>query len=303
LFCVQAHKKKHGNRTLEQILEDLRIAKSNGCTGVVLTGGEVTIREDILEIVVLAKKLCFKVIQIQTNGRKFIDKDLCKKAIGCGVNQFSISIHGHNSELHDALTRSKKSFDQTITAIKNLKELNQLVLTNTVIVKQNYKYAPNIANLLVNLRIDQFQMAFVHPLGNAFNFFNKIVPRISAVSQYIKTALQIGINSNIKVMVEAIPYCLIHGYERYSAELIAPETELRDIDRVILDFKKTKRDKLKTKFDQCLNCKFDFLCEGTWKEYPERLGSKEFKAIEGRKIKSVTAFYKEFGQNNRSTNT
>ena len=55
LFCVQAHKKKFGNRTTEEIKKDLTAAKESGCEEVVFTGGEVTIRDDLLELISFAK--------------------------------------------------------------------------------------------------------------------------------------------------------------------------------------------------------------------------------------------------------
>ena len=49
----------------------------------------------------------------------------------------------------------------------------------------------------------------------------------------------------------------------------------------ISEFAKWRKEKGKLKFPQCRNCKFDSSCEGPWKEYPEKLGSDEFKPIEG----------------------
>ncbi|MBU4449766.1 MAG: glutamate racemase, partial [Actinobacteria bacterium] len=65
----------------------------------------------------------------------------------------SFSIHGHTPELHDSLTRSKGSFEQTKQGIKNLIELAQPISTNTVVVKQNYKYLAKITEFLSNCEV------------------------------------------------------------------------------------------------------------------------------------------------------
>ncbi|MBN2112455.1 radical SAM protein [Candidatus Woesearchaeota archaeon] len=278
-FCVQADNKCKGNRSLEGIKKDLEDSRKR-CEGVVLTGGEVTIRKDFLDIVEYAKSLGYKTIQIQTNGRMFSSLNFCKKAIKAGATEFSPAIHGYCAEQHDFLTRAPGSFRQTVQGIKNLKSLGQYVLTNTVVVKPNYRNLPDIAKLLVNLNVDQFQFAFVHPMGNAWNNFDSIVPSISLAAPYIHNGLQIGIDAGKKVMAEAMPYCQMAGYEAYISEKVIPETEIRGQKHQNTDsFTKQRKEKGKAKFPQCDGCGYNPICEGPWKEYPEKLGNKEFNTI------------------------
>ncbi|MBD3204142.1 radical SAM protein [Candidatus Woesearchaeota archaeon] len=285
-FCVQAHKKKFGNRTTEDIKKDLLDAKKNECTGVVFTGGEITIRNDLLELVSYAKKLGFESIQLQSNSRMLAYKSFCKKLIRAGANEFSPALHGHIPDLHDFLTKSKGSFRQTTKAIKNLRELDQYIITNTVIVKPNYRYCKDMAELLVELKVDQFQFAFVHAIANAYDNYDMIVPWVSMARSYIHEGLQTGIDAEIKVMAEAMPYCQMKAYEKYVAELYMPETEIRDINMYDCDYEKTRKVHGKEKFPQCNECKYDLICEGPWREYPEKRGNWEFQPVRGKKIKS-----------------
>lgn len=277
-FCVQAHKKKFGNRTTEEIREDLEKARKN-CPEVVFTGGEVTIRKDIIDLVKYAKKLGFKRIQLQTNARMLSYKDLCVKLIKAGANEFSPAIHGHIPQLHDYLTTVKGSFNQTVQGIKNLKELDQYIITNTVVTKPNYRYLPELAKLLVSLEVDQYQFAFPHAVGNALKNFDQIMPWISLAAPYIHKGLQVGIDAGIKVMAEAMPFCVMRGYEKYCSEFYIPEGEIRDVDMFTPDWGKVRKEQGKVKFSQCKECKYDKVCEGPWKEYPERRGSEEFQPI------------------------
>ena len=276
IFCAQAHNKHFSDRNFEQIKKDL-IESRDRCNEIVLTGGEVTIRKDFLNIVKLAKDLDYKVIQIQTNARMLSSLDFCKKTIKAGATEFNPAIHGYCSEQHDYLTRSPGSFKQTIKAIKNLKSLGAYVLTNTVIVKSNYRNIPQIAKLLVKLKVDQFQFAFVHPIGNVLKNFDKIVPNITIASRYIQKGLKIGIDKNIKVTSEAIPFCLIQGYEDYIAEKIIPNIEVRGEQHQNMDdFSDQRKNTEKTKFKQSNECEYNKICEGVWKEYVEKYGDKEF---------------------------
>ena len=279
-FCVQASKRDIADKTTIKIKEELNDA-SKRCSGVVFTGGEPTIRPDIFEIVSHARNLGFKVIQIQSNGRMFAYNNFCKKIINAGATEFSPALHGHIEELHDFLTGSKGSFLQTVSGIRNLKSMNQEVITNTVVVKPNYMHLPEIAKLLVSLKVDQFQFAFVHALGNAEKNFASIVPRMSLASPFIKRGLQIGIDAGKNVMVEAVPYCIMDGYEDYVSERVIPFTEIKDMNCSTLDYEKIRLSYGKKKFPQCKNCIHDHICEGSWREYPQKFGSSEFVPVEG----------------------
>ena len=241
LFCVQGDKKKHGNRDKKDIFRDMEEGKKNGCNGVVLTGGEVSIRNDFFELISYAKKLDFELIQVQSNGRRFYYEKFVNDAVKAGMNEFSPAVHGHTPELHDYLTQTKGAFNQVCQAIKNVKKHGIHIISNTVVVKPNYRYLPEIANLLVSLKVDQFQFAFVHAVGSAGKNFDQMVPRVSLASPYIKKGLQVGIDNNIKVMAEAMPFCTMEGYEKYVSELYIPDTEIRSLDSYVPDFEKSRK--------------------------------------------------------------
>lgn len=281
LFCVQGDaKKKIGSPSAAEIKRTLKQA-SRDCRIAVFTGGEPTIRNDIMELVAFAKKLKFPIIQIQSNGRMFASKNFCKKIISAGANEFALALHGHIRQLHDYLTGSPNSFRQICLGIENLKSLGQPVLMNTVVVKSNYRHLPAIAKLLIGLEVDQFQFAFVHPLGSAAKNFDSIVPRKSLAIPYLKKALDIGRYFNKKAMTEAVPACFLEGYEDCISESVMPAMKIFEIDRIIPNFTKVRIAEAKAKGINCPKCKYFKTCEGPWKEYPKKFGWDEFVPVKG----------------------
>lgn len=279
-FCVQGDKRNLlPAKDIEEIKKDLKEAFRKNKTEVVLTGGEPTLHPNFLEIIKLTKSIGFKNIQIQTNGRMFAYPDFCIKTIEAGATEFSPAVHGPNAKIHDFLTSIPGSFNQTTQGIKNLKNLRQGVITNTVITARNYRHLPEIAKLLVSLNVDQFQFAFIHISGRAAENKNWIVPKKSQIMPYVKKGLDIGIKAGKKVMTEAIPYCFMQGYEDYIAEKIIPEGSVFDIDFSIEDYGDYRRNEGKVKGPQCPECKYYKICEGPWKEYPELFGWGEFKPV------------------------
>ncbi len=278
-FCVQADNKFSGNRSIEDIKSDLTECRRR-CEGVVFTGGEVTIRKDFLELVKYASRLGYESIQIQTNGRMFSSLDFCKKTILAGATMFSPAIHGYCADQHDFLTRAPESFAQTLKGIQNLKKLGQVVITNSVVVKPNYRNLPELARLLVSLKVNQFQFAFVHAMGNAMTNFDSMIPKMSLVAPYMHKGLQIGMDAGITCVSEAMPYCMMKGYEICVVENRIPATEVRGKkSQNTNDFTLERKFHGKMKFPQCKECKYDSICEGPWREYPERFGDSEFNPI------------------------
>ena len=276
LFCVQGEKRhKVGDFSTAEVKRTLDDARATA-DSIVFTGGELTLRKDVIELVRYAKSLDFKVIQVQTNGRMLAYPKFVDELVGAGANEFSPALHGHVAALHDWLTGAPGSFDQTCRGIRNVKERGMFVLTNSVITKPNFRHLADLARLLVRLGVDQYQLAFVHPVGSAGANFDAIVPRMAMIEPHVKAGLTVGIKAGRSVMTEAIPYCFMQGFERHVAERIIPRTKIFDAGLVIDDYTAFRQTEGKARGPGCPRCLHFSYCEGPWREYPERLGWDEF---------------------------
>jgi MoaA/NifB/PqqE/SkfB family radical SAM enzyme len=273
-----------GNRTTQEIKDALDVARKDGATGVVFTGGEVTIRKDVVELVRYAKSHGFDRIQLQTNGRRFADMSFLKAVMKAGANEFGSSLHGYKPELHDYLTRAPGAWMQTVRGLKNIKKLSGFIVINSVVVKPNYRHLEPLAELFGQIGVDQFQFAFMHAVGNADLNFESMMATASEAARYMKRGMRVGLDNGAMVMSEAMPYCLMRGFERYVAELYIPETSIHEKDKYIKDFADVRKNQGKILFSQCNKCRFRYICEGPWREYPERMGDDEFRPVEGKPV-------------------
>ena len=279
-FCVQGDKRqKLPSKPFEELEKSLAEGRRAGATGVVFTGGEPTLHKRIVELVRRARDAGFTEIQLQSNGRTFCYEKLCRELIEAGATEFSPSLHGSTPRIHDFLTGAKGAFLQTVTGIRNLKRLGQRVVTNSVVTKANYRDLPALARLLVSLGVDQYQLAFMHITGRAGQNKEWLVARKAVIEPYVKRALDVGLRAGRRVMTEAIPYCLMKGYEAYVAETVIPGTMIFDAETVIEDYTKARRDEGKAKGPDCPSCRYHRACEGPWREYPEQFGWAEFRPV------------------------
>jgi cyclic pyranopterin phosphate synthase len=285
-FCYCADKrfdKKIGRKKTEDVKSELEEGIKRGCNFVDFLGGEPTIRNDIFGLIAHARKLGYKTIGMTTNGRMLCYRDFAEKILNAGLNHIIFSIHGHTAELHDYLTRSPGSFEQATIGMKNAKGIkpDTYICTNTVIVRPNYKYLPQIAENNIKLGADACEFIFIHPRGNAYKNFDEIVPTISEIVDYIPKTILVGRSREIKHFVfRYLPVCYMLGvgYESYLSEYESRERfkeehvgpEYRD-----LNVEENRRKYGRVKGRQCKACKYDKVCEGIFKEYAEKRGFEE----------------------------
>ncbi len=279
-FCVQGDKRfKFQPRKLEEIRNILDTEYNDGCKYVVFTGWEPTVHPNLVEAVAYAKQIGFKQIQIQSNGTTFHDVDYTKSLIAAGVTEFSPSIHWFHAETHDTQVQTPWAWKKVIKGLIVLKQLNQIIIINSVITKDNYREAPELAALLLKIGVNQFQFAFVHILWSAAKNKETVVPRKSDVIPYIHKALDLAKKHGVPAYTEAIPYCLMQGYEWAIAENIMPETSVIDAEYKIDSYADYRWSEWKAKRKDCKKCSKNDVCEGPWKEYPEIYGWDEFTPV------------------------
>jgi MoaA/NifB/PqqE/SkfB family radical SAM enzyme len=282
VFCVQGDKRaRFAPRSGKELRSILR-AERERADSVVFTGGEPTVRKDLPELVAWAKELGYRTIQIQSNGRMFAHPGFVQRLVAAGANEFSPALHGHLASLHDFLTSAPGSFAQTVAGIRNLKAAGQVVITNSVVTKSSYRHLPDLARLLVALGVDQLQLAMVHPVGTAGERFDSVVPRMELASPYLKAALQVGLDAGRRAYTEAVPYCILEGYEECVVEKHIPRTAVFDASITIEDYTRYRLDQGKLKGPECPSCAFFAVCEGPWREYPERYGWEELRPVRAR---------------------
>ncbi|MHA1271688.1 MAG: PqqD family peptide modification chaperone [Candidatus Helarchaeota archaeon] len=150
------------------------------------TGGEPTLIDELPIYIKFARQLGMRVNLI-SNGRKCKDHNYAKRLVDAGLHSAQISIEGSNSKTHDAITRKKGSFEDTINGILNLKSLGINVHTNTTINKMNLHDLINLVDFLKDeLQMEYFSMNMVIYTGSSLADIQKIMVKYSEIGEYIK---------------------------------------------------------------------------------------------------------------------
>jgi MoaA/NifB/PqqE/SkfB family radical SAM enzyme len=252
-------------------------------SSLVLTGGEPTIRKDFFDILEIAYRLGYKIL-LQTNARMFSYKNFAELAKDFNL-KLMINVNGHNAAIHDATTCVKGSFEQTIEGIRNLQRCGFEILCKVMLTKINYSYLLDTVKYITGLGIKEIWLVFLTPYGFAKLNFDAVMPTYSEVMPIVNQAiLWLKNKQDIKIGLEGFPYCCINqDFHSLITEQNFDENSLDGIYPAENEDKyNCKRERIlnqKQKTDECRECKFKNKCEGVYKEYINKVGVEEFKAI------------------------
>ena len=147
------------------------------------TGGEPTIRKDLVELVEHAK---WFVTRLNTNGI-LLTEDLCEELYNASLDSVQITFYSHEKDLHNMLVGGNH-FDKTVEGIKNAIKAKLDVSCNTPLCSINKNYVETI-RFLKGLGVKYFSASGLIPSGNAKNE-NSEITRLSKdeITKIIKEA-------------------------------------------------------------------------------------------------------------------
>ena len=142
----------------KEILAKLRAANVPQVT---FTGGEPTLRADLVELVEAAQ---WFVTRLNTNGR-LLTPELCRRLYEASLDSVQVTLYSHDPAIHNALVGAE-GFDDTVTGIKNAVAAGLSVSVNTPLCSLNEDYAATVR--------------FVHELGVRYVTCSGLIPSGSA---------------------------------------------------------------------------------------------------------------------------
>jgi MoaA/NifB/PqqE/SkfB family radical SAM enzyme len=152
----------------------------DGYRAVKFIGGEVTVRDDLPQILALARRIGFRSIQVTTNGIRLADPDYARLLARLGVDRVRFSIHGHTPALHDRLVAVPGALAKIERAARTLKALGVRVGVNYVLNKVNAGDFPDTVEwLYATLGTDDVIVYFIRYQGFGALPGNKELLRLS----------------------------------------------------------------------------------------------------------------------------
>lgn len=262
--------------TTEDCFSQVNYAVAQGAEYIVLTGGEVTIRDDFPLLLDYCSKKNLN-ITIQTNGRRLYVPEVSRAISACKKIRCVVALHGSCENTHDEITQAAGSFNETCKGIQHIVQNNVLTVIKVVISKKNHSELSSIVRLTYEMGARYICFAFPHGQGGARKNFNEIVPAYSEIRADLNSAISEAKACNIQIEFEAIPFCMIPHNMSLVGELKYRfgNTLCSQVGEKPFDWAEV-RTNIKKKSSQCCRCSMNSICEGVWAEYIESYGESEF---------------------------
>lgn len=193
---------------------------------IVITGGETTlIGVSFFELMNLIKSRFPSVsCLLLTNGRSFAVETMTDLAVRNfpTMTQFAIPIHASTAEVHDRISQSPNSFDQTLAGIENLLKQGLKVEIRIVVFKQNINEMQEIADLITNQfpQVSVVNFMAAEMCGNAAVNSSDIWIDYNLAFKQCEKAIDILIECGIDVGIYNFPLCSVpskyHGIYKKS---------------------------------------------------------------------------------------
>jgi molybdenum cofactor biosynthesis enzyme MoaA len=282
------------------------LEQHKGAEEVCFTSGEPTTRNELPQFVQWSRELGYGRISVMTNGRRLGHLPYAAALAKAGMNRFYVSIHGHEKRLHEGLTRTPDSFEQTVAGLRSVAQLKRFGVelhTSTVLTDRNLPHLTAIYRFLRGLGVDHVVFNVMQVNGRANTFFDHIFPPYPEIAAQFRAFLAEVGEARPNAFLVDIPLCTTEGIpdfhrgyvEKHAHYDLALEGQgggqlIEGLDEaarakevagksLVLLNRSDLDEARRLKRDACRTCRYDRHCEGVWGNYVRRRGWDEFAPV------------------------
>ena len=270
--CTFCHTQdvRHIDDTTESVHAKIERAKQLGHSMVVFSGGEPTIRPELLEWATHVKKLGLSLGFI-TNGRRFSDPAFTRAMLERGLAYVYLSLHGADAKTHNSLVRAD-AFEESFGGVRELHGKIPVLSVNCVVTRTNAPRLAKIVDLLLPYPDLTIKFSMTAPKGGGQNAFEHVVEKVDVVAEAIGSALRYGLAkrgdaAGPRFAHDGVPLCLLPGleglYDDLRTNAFRTMSEVGEPDFFPVD------DVIKVQPEPCESCSLRGPCPGLFRGYLE----------------------------------
>lgn len=194
--CYAAGQPAAGTAQLntEQWKEIIGRLKKAGVPQLTFTGGEPTMRSDLVELVNEAR---WFVTRLNTNGIR-LTPDLCRALYEASLDSVQITLYSWKEEIHDRLVGAKGGFEKTTSGIRSALKAGLNVSVNTPLCRDNRDYEKTLE--------------FLNGLGVGYVTCSGLIETGNASSE-TSMSCQLSVAEMGEILERAAAFCGENGME------------------------------------------------------------------------------------------
>ena len=166
-----------------------------GVPQILFTGGEPTLREDLVDIITHAEAVGL-VTGLVTNGRRLKDFNYVQQLVAAGLDYAQVTLESHDPKIHDAVTQVQGSWSETVAGIRNLLRTPIYTSVNMTLNRQNIAYALETVDFFHELGLRRFSCNGLIYAGKGLNVASTFAVEekelIPTLEQILDRAIEYG---------------------------------------------------------------------------------------------------------------
>jgi len=263
---------RHLDAPTDEIDRKIDRARALGHTMVVLSGGEPTIRPELVRWARRTAALGMD-FGLVTNGRVLAYPELVDQLVAARLRYVYLSLHGGTAQIHNRLVRTD-AFAQSYGAVAQLSGRGLDLKVNCVVTLQNVEHLRAVVDAILPFPDVTLKFSMVEPKGGGDQLFASLMPRVAATAAKVVDALAYGVaRGGPRFVHGGFPLCLLPGHEHRYADLKTDRfwtmIEVGEPDFFPVD------DRNKLQPAACDGCGLRGACPGLYRGYHDRFGADE----------------------------
>gem|GEM_PF-5796091 len=252
---------------------------AEGCREIVIMR-EPSLWDSLPDFIRTLKEIGYELIQMQTNGRVFAERNYAKFMAESGLTHAEINVFAARSATGDAVMQVPGAQLQVLAGIRNLLECGVNVLTVVPVLKSNLSELNLLVRLLASMNVRNIQFNFPRPVYAEERWWLDNLPRLSEASRVVRPAMKLADSLGLAVSSEAFPFCHLNPQFRSG-----PDADENFSRHVIVDLHISHADAGiqrrhgRPYAEVCASCAAAASCPVTWRAYQEIYGADELRAL------------------------
>ncbi|MFV8753196.1 radical SAM protein [Nannocystaceae bacterium ST9] len=259
------------------LIATMRRARSLDYDRIAFTGGEPTIRRDLVGLIKSARSLGYLDVKLQSNGL-LLGSGNVARLVDAGVTRFHVSIHTHRPAAYDTLVRRPDSFALMEQGLLACVGSGLPVVVDIIVKTDTHRHLPDAMAWIADHGANEVHLWYVS-LTDGNRDHPESLPAMSDAVPSMREAIAIGRSRGIEVRSLHVPRCLLgddwpHAWDPGTQRVmvVTPEAtfELRE-----------SRLAGQTQVPACAGCRFEAICPGVRPDYLEQFGDAEIARTRG----------------------
>ncbi|HAJ56645.1 MAG TPA: hypothetical protein DCL35_02620 [Candidatus Omnitrophica bacterium] len=253
-------------RSKKDMARAVRAARHHS-DNIVLSGGEATLLKNLKDVVLLCRALKFTHIGLISNGRLLKNMPFAVELADSGIDDFAISLHSFDEEVHDEMTRRPGSARESKKGVRNLLKLSEQraisFRINLVLAKANAETIPCTIRRLSHWGVNNFILAEQIILAGK----NQNTLSLEEIRMRLEAVNDIALEEGVTIRLRGFAPCLMpgkikkflshepHNVNTFEKPGAKKNAYLRSFQNIF------------TKTDECRGCHHNATCPGLQKGY------------------------------------